>query len=545
MSESKDRAEILSDQFRSVFTPEEGGATPLLEGPTYPPIETLTVQTAGVEKLLSQLKPNKSSGPDNIPARLLKELSVELAPALSSFYSQSLTLGTIPVDWSKAYISPIFKKGSRHLAENYRPVSLTSICSKLMEHIIVKHIAKHLEAHSILTQFQHGFRQARSCETQLLTTLHDMMSNWDRKSQLDVTVLDFSKAFDTVPHKRLLSKASHYGINGCIHRWLQSFLSGRLQSVVVEGVRSAEVPVESGVPQGTVLGPMLFLLYVNDLPSNVTSTVRLFADDCLMYRTIHTIEDQTALQKDLDSLVQWCEKWGMRFNASKCEVLRISRKRNPMERMYEIKGDILKVVKTAKYLGVHISNDLEWSSHVSATAKKANGTLAFLRRNLKGAPAKLKETAYFSLVRSVLEYSATVWDPRLCKDINALEMVQRRAARDVKQDYQRTSSVTSMLQQLGWDSLANRRRDLRLTLMYKIINNLSAVPTSDILLPADLRTRAKHKHKFRAIQSTTPVFRNSFFVRTVPEWNGLDAQTVESPTLLTFKTRLKSDPNRY
>lgn len=286
---------------------------------------------------------------------------------------------------------------------------------------------------------------------------------------------------------------------------------------------------------------MLFLLHINDLPANVTSRVRLFADDCLLYRPIHGEADQQALQNDLNALIKWCKIWGMKFNASKCVVMRIARKKTRMERMYDIEGVILQEVTQAKYLGVTISNNLEWSNHVTAVSNKANNILAFLRRNLKGAPPKLKETAYLSLARPILEYGAAVWDPRLCKDINALEMVQRRAARFVKQDYQRTSSVTAMLDDLGWEPLAARRRDIRLTLLYKIINNEATVPTEDTLIPADSRTRTNHKLKFKTIQSNSPAYRNSFFVKTIPQWNNLKETTIESPSVKSFKSHLKDD----
>jgi len=305
INNSKDKAEILSDQFRSVFTHEEDGAVPELGGQTYRVIDPLTIRDDGVQKLLTRLKPNKASGPDAIPACILKELANEFAPALSAFFTQSLHTGTLPSDWTKAYISPVFKKNSRHLPENYHSVSLTSICCKVMEHIIVKHIACHVDKYNILTQYQYGFRQARSCETQLITTLHDMMYHWDVKVQLDVAVLDFSKAFDTVPHNRLLVKLHHYGTDGNIHHWLSSSLKNRSQSVVVDGESSVQVRVESGVPQG--LGPMLFLLHINDLPES--GCLPMIA--CYTVPSTRHLSDQLALQKDLDTLALWCNRWGM------------------------------------------------------------------------------------------------------------------------------------------------------------------------------------------------------------------------------------------
>ena len=199
-------------------------------------------------------------------------------------------------------MSRIFKKGDRHTASNYRPVSLTCVCCKLIEHIVYCQILNHLEQHNILTSLQHGFRSGHSCETQLITTTNDIMKAYDKKEQTDLVILDFSKAFDTVPNRKLLHKLDHYGINGKVNTWIKGFLMERQQQVIVEGEFSDSCSVDSDVPQGTVLGPLLFLCHINDLPSLVKSTVRLFADDCLLYRLIKTIQDQIHQQKDLESL---------------------------------------------------------------------------------------------------------------------------------------------------------------------------------------------------------------------------------------------------
>ena len=292
-------------------------------------------------------------------------------------------------------------------AVNYRPVSLTCITCKLFEHILV-----HLEDHKILTDIQHGFRSGRSCETQLVTTFQDLAQMHNKKgSHIDIAVLDFSKAFDTVPRDGLLSKLKHYGIDEKIWQWIYNFLKNRKQSVVVDGKQSSLIDVVSGVPQGTVLGPLLFLLHINDLPSVVSSKVRLFADDCLIYRNIKNKEDQIALQKDLNLLENWGNTWGMRFNAAKCNITQMSRTRDPKLFNYSLTGQVLDEVMDTKYLGVTLSNDLEWSKHIATMTNKANSKLSFLRRNLKGCPEKLKQTAFFSLIRSFMEYGAHCLGP--------------------------------------------------------------------------------------------------------------------------------------
>ena len=202
-------------------------------------------------------------------------------------------------------------------------MSLTCICCKTLEHIFVSNINKHLAFESILADCQHGFRSQRSCETQLVQFYHDVVSNLDRAQnrghkQTDIIVMDFAKAFDKVPHRRLLYKLDYYGIRGSTHKWIASWLSGRTQQVVLDGQASDPVPVLSGVPQGSVLGPVLFLVFINDLPDNIRSSVRLFADDCVLYRNIRSFSDCLILQDDLDQLARWEADWQMKFNVAKC-----------------------------------------------------------------------------------------------------------------------------------------------------------------------------------------------------------------------------------
>ena len=300
---------------------------------------------------------------------------------------------------------------------------------------------------------------------------------------------------------------------------------------MVDGELSEFVSVDSGVPQGTVLGPLLFLLHINDLPQNVSSTVRLFADDCLIYRPIKNQQDCIALQQDLCSLDNWASIWGMRFNVKKCDILRICRSQTPISRIYTLGEQPLDQVNEAKYLGITISDELDWSPHIDFITSKASNTLSFLRRNWRSCPQSLRELAYSSLVRSQLDYAAAKWNPYQVGHTQKIERIQRRVARFVCNNYSYYSSVTSTISTLGWTDLASRRKDLRLALFYKIVFGLLAVPTEDILLRADSRTRASHSYKYSTIRANTEPYRQSFFPRTIPEWNILPPSIAEAPSI--------------
>lgn len=309
-----------------------------MNDPSLPEISELTIQENGVLKLLKNLNASKASGPDGIPSQVLKHCAETLASPLTTIFNCSFKTGKLPNDWLTANIASVYKKGDKKCAENYRPVSLTSVACKLLEHVICHHLRAHLDQHNILTNKNHVFRSGFSCETQLLSTIDDLLKTHDAGVQTDVAILDFSKAFDTVPHAKLLHKLKHYGIRGPILQWITTFLTRRTMRVVLEGERSEEAPVESGVPQGTVLGPFIFLCHINDLPNCVDSKVRLFADDCLLYREIHSFNDHISLQEDLRKLEEWAKQWGMRFNTSKCFILSTKTKSSSF---YSLNNEIL------------------------------------------------------------------------------------------------------------------------------------------------------------------------------------------------------------
>ena len=289
----------------------------------------------------------------------------------------------------------------------------------------------------------------------------------------------------------------------------------------------------SGVPQGTVLGPLLFLVYINDLPARVKSACRLFADDSLLYRVIKCTADTKLLQEDLDKLQEWEKDWLMEFNADKCEVLRVSKKRKNIEASYTIHGQTLQTTTKAKYLGALLTSNMSWNPHVDMVTKKANNTLAFMRRNLSSCPRSTKEACYKTLVRPQVEYASTVWDPPTKAMTHRVEMVQRRAARFVSGNYLRTSSVGSMIASLGWQSLQQRREQAKAVMMYRIINGLVAIDMPPYIRPQ----RATRGHCLRLIPPycRTQTMKESFFPSAVNIWNGLPDSLVTAPSLDAFK----------
>ena len=475
-TDTVDKANICNKQFQSAFTRETDSEIPSKGTSPFTAMGEITVDPKGVLKLLNGLKVHKAPGPDGLSARVLKECSSEIAPILAYIYNESLAQGNVPDDWRQVNVAPVFKKGEKYDPANYRPVSLTCICCKTLEHIIVSNINKHLSLENILADCQHGFRSQRSCETQLVQFFHDMVSNLDRAlnrghRQTDVIIMDFAKAFDKVPHRRLLYKLHHYGIRGSTHQWIASWLSERFQKVVLDGQASDPVPVLSGVPQGSVLGPVLFLIFMNDLPDNIRSSVRLFADDCVLYMNIKTITDCQILQDDLNSLGQWETDWQMKFNVAKCHSMRVTRHLIPSNQIhfnYSLHQQTLEQVQSAKYLGITITDDLEWGQHVAEFSSKATKTLGFLRRNLALAPRHTKEVAYQTLVRPQLEYAAPIWHPYNETETQKVEKVQKTAARWVCRRWHNARSVDDMLDELEWPSLEDRRLKSSLTFFYKI-----------------------------------------------------------------------------
>ena len=342
-----EQAEEFNGQFTDVFNKNDHSEVPFLSRSA--PFMDDVVSNEGVTKRLTGLNPSKALGPDELHPRVLKELATELGPVFAHLFQKSLDTGEIPKELSLANICPLYKKGDRALACNYRPVSLTCVPCKLREHIVCLNIMAHQDEYKLLllSDKQHAFRKRHSCETQLTTLINDWAKILDNGGQVDTFILDFENAFDTPPHELLKSK--QFGEDTEMDRFFS----------VLQTTASKIGLGPSFVPQGTVLGPLLFSLYINDISTDIDSEIRLFADDSVCYREIKNTEDTLKLQKDTDQLGYWARKWGMRFQPVKCNMMQITRKQvKKIHASYTLEGTVLTNVKNIKYLRVTITNDL-------------------------------------------------------------------------------------------------------------------------------------------------------------------------------------------
>ena len=309
ISDGFQMAEVLNEYFSSVFTTEDISSLPVpftkFEGNTSEHLGQLFVTPEMIAKKIKKMKDNKSPGVDGIPPKLLKEIVEQISTPLAKLFNLSLEEGIVPSEWKEANIMLLFKKGSKNKPENYRPVSLTSVVCKLLETLIRDHMVDFLVKHKLTNTSQYGFLKARSCLTNLLCFLEEITKWVDDGSPVDVVYLDFQKAFDKVPHQRLLLKLKAHGIGNDVINWIEKWLTHRKQRVIVDGEISSWKSVLSGVPQGSVLGPILFLIYINDLEDDISSKVLKFADDTNVFRKVTNDTDKQSLQDDLDKFVKW------------------------------------------------------------------------------------------------------------------------------------------------------------------------------------------------------------------------------------------------
>ena len=389
----------------------------------------------------------------------------------------------------------------------------------------------------ILSDSQHGFVLGRNCVTQLLQVMDQWTKIIDEGGEIDAIYLDFAKAFDKVPHQRLLMKLKQYGIEDKVLKWCTSFLTSRRQRVCIRGCASAWLDVISGVPQGSVLGPILFVFYINDLPEGIRSMVFMYADDTKIARKVGAVEDRLELQKDLENLWHWAEKWQMRFNTDKCKVLHIKRTGDKAEYNMADRGSsmVLEESKLERDIGVWMDSDLKFSGHVAKVVSTANQLLGMIKRAFVYKDGPTVKLLFMSLIRPHLEYANVVWHPFLKKDIQQLESVQRRATKLVTE--MKGMTYQERLKGLQLPSLMYRRYRGHAIEVYKYLNGYYKIGGEGIFkLVTEQRTRG-HTYKLIKQGCHTRLRQNFFGLRAVNIWNRLPETVVMAPSLNAFQLK--------
>jgi hypothetical protein len=540
-TDCKEMAEILNKYMASVFTKENTNNVPRKQKETRAELSDVTITRKKIEEKIDSLKSESAPGPDGIHPKLLKEMKKSVSTPLQIIFRKSLDSGMVPADWRTARVVPIFKKGARGDPGNYRPVSLTSVPCKLLESIIKDDIMEHLSSNNLIKNSQHGFLPGRSCTTNLTIFLDTLTKITDKGKAADVFYLDFSKAFDKVPRERLLTKMEAKGITGKLLMWVRAWLENRTQRVVVGGSESSESKVESGVPQGTLLGPPLFTIYIDDLDemARLVELIIKFADDTKGLKEIETDADRQALQDTLDSLCEWARTWAMSFNIPKCKIMHVGRS-NPRFKYY-MEGEELKSVEEEIDIGVVIHNSLKPGRQCERAANTAGAVLKLLQRNFHYRDRKVFMMLYKRYVRPHLEFSAPAWSPWTRADIDRIESVQKRAVGMVSgltaADYE------GKCREIGLQTLEERRIDQDMAQVYRfkektggIVHNLFETFENR---PGAVTRAAGGQANFKQQAARGEIRKNAFAVRTVSVWNGLPEIIKTSRTCDQFKRNLK------
>lgn len=544
ISDDQEMAACLNNFFSSTFTREDNTRMPIKAPETAKSLCNIEITRKSILEKIKKLKPDSAPGPDKIQSRMLKELANELVEPLRIIFSRTLTEGCMPADWKTAQVIPIYKKGPKGDPGNYRPVSLTSIPCKLLESIIKDKLMHHLNANNLINQTQHGFMPGKSCTTNLIEFLDKVTRTVDNQKSADILYLDFAKAFDKVPKNRLLVKLRAKGVGGQLLAWLEEWLTDRTQKVKVGNAESDKSSVESGVPQGTVLGPPLFTVYIDDLDdfAEQISLLLKFADDTKGMQEIAGPEDRDKLQAALDGLCEWADTWGMAFNVKKCKIMHVGL-HNP-EYEYYMRGHKLDAVEEEKDVGVIIHKSLKPHKQCKVAAATAGGVLRTVTKNFHFRDRHVFLKLYKQYIRPHLEFATPAWSPWAAADIKMLEKIQERAVGMISglvgKDYEEKCT------ELGIETLEKRREKQDLVQTFKILHGLDKINPEPLFDRLQGRTAASTRlasdpMNLRPQRARLEVRRNFFGVRVIDDWNRLGVETKKKKSIEAFKQELKKE----
>ena len=539
-----EKANLFNNYFQGQTVLDDSNAVlPELPEPSYlTSLSSIAFDPQEVEEILRTLKTDKASGPDGLSNRILKELSHELSSPLCSLFNKSLSLGKFPSPYKDANVTPVHKKGDQSLVSNYRPISLLNSVAKLFEKLVFKYLYNHLQDNNMLSSLQSGFIPGDSTVNQLAYLYHIFTEALDAGKEVRTVFCDISKAFDRVWHEGLIYKLKAAGVSGDVLRWFQSYLSGRRQRVVLPGSLSEWVYIKAGVPQGSILGPLLFLLYINDIVKNIGSNIRLFADDTSLFIIVdNPTTAALCLNSDLEKLSRWAAIWLVTFYPSKNESLLISRKINkPIHPPLYMQNVQIQEVSSHKHLGLYFSNDCSWHQHIDYIKQKAWFRIHIMRKLKFKLDRKSLETIYLTFIRPLLEYGDVIWDNCTQYEKNELDKIQNEAAR-ITTGTTKLVSLDNLYKEVGWQTLHRRRQDHKITLFYKMFNQLTPVYLSS-LIPQQVNAISHHNlrnsNDIHTIRSNTSLYHNSFLPSTLRQWNSLPVEVRQLNTLSSFKTFL-------
>ena len=532
-------AEILQSQYTKTFSDPNEGTTDQSQPDNnhVPEFSNISISEDDVVQAINLISANSAPGPDKIPANLLKECKNELAAPLAILWTKSMESSKIPASLLKQTIIPIYKKNNKSLPQNYRPISLTSHIIKIYERILRARLIKHLETNKLISKHQHGFREFRSTLTQLLQHIDSILEILESSGNADILYLDMAKAFDKVSHKILLSKLTNMKVTGKVHAWITEFLTKRSQEVNIEGHKSSPADVISGVPQGTVLGPVLFIIYMNNITYYVTSTIiYMFADDSKLIAKIQNVEDRQKLIIDIQSLLSWTEINAMKFNEDKFQLQQIG-SNEQLKQPYNLGNITVTGTEHVRDLGIYISEDLSFKHHITEMIDNATNFSSWLLRTFRSREPEVMLLLLKTYIIPRLEYLSPIWTPHKTGEIEDIESVQRSFTAKIEglEDY----NYHQRLQKLNLYSLQRRRERYVLIHAFKIYLKLAPNdPNLEFHHHPRLGLQCRRKLiKTRVAKIKTLRF-NSFSHYAPRLFNVLPAKVKTAKTVAAFKYRL-------